>query len=234
AIVAVAALSLPVRVTAENTFPVDAVGRLVLNGRHVCTAFTIRSEQVPSLPRSEAPTYRNWLVTAGHCVDQLMPRGQLSYIANSHGGVIRYPAEAYHVVTVGYSSAGWGLDVAVLGYWTSHPVATLEPMFNYPLGVGDWLLTAGFPRGVLSFSVGRYQGTNEAQQLLVDARLSRGSSGGPVLILGTRKAIGIIVEGTIKPTLNDAAPGACVFTECPLDRPYRAVPIDWILRVIPW
>jgi hypothetical protein len=117
-------------------------------------------------------------------------------------------------------------------YWTAHPVPVLEPLLNHPLRDGEWLLAAGFSRGVLSYSVGRYQSTDAHDLVAVDALLSQGSSGGPVVILGTRKVIGVVAEGTLKQPA--VAAGPCTFLSCATDRPYLAVPIDWVLRVMRW
>lgn len=216
-----------------NLLPVDAIGRLVLNGRMVCTAFSIRSEELPTPPGSETASYRNWLVTAGHCLEQVMFRGQPAFLVHASGGRISYPAQAYPAVPAAFSGGRpWGFDVAVLLYWTSRPVPVLEPAFDQRLRKGDQLLLAGYPGGVLSFSIGPYIGRSEDEQLLVDTRLSPGSSGGPVLIPGTRKVVGIIVEGTPKQAQHN--PSACWFKRCPADRPYKAAPIDSILRVVRW
>ena len=221
------------RVGAGSLLPVDAVGRLVLNGRYVCAAFPIRSEQLPTPPGSESATYRNWLVTAGHCLEQIMFRGQPAFLVNTRGGDVAYPAAAYPTVPAGFSAGRpWGFDVAVLVFWTPRPLPVLEPAFNHQPADGDWLVAAGYPRGVLSFIGGRYLGRNEDQQLLVDAPMSRGSSGGPVLIPGTRKVVGVVVEATV--SQSEEAPYACMFKVCAVDRPYKAASIDWVLPLVRW
>jgi hypothetical protein len=84
----------------------------------------------------------------------------------------------------------------------------------------------------LTYSVGRYQSTTAHDLVAVDALLSQGSSGGPVVILGTRKVIGIVAEGTLKQPA--ASTGPCISVGCATERPYLAVPIDWVLRVMRW
>ncbi len=58
----------PARASAENG-PIDAVGRLLIDDRGVCTAFIIRSLEQQDLPHGQsAAGYENWIVSAGHCV----------------------------------------------------------------------------------------------------------------------------------------------------------------------
>lgn len=218
---------------ASTTPPIDAIGRLVLNGKFLCTAFVIRSEQLPALPHSERATYRNWLVTAGHCLEQTISRGQPAFLANpSEAGIGDMP-HSHPTVTAGFSGGRpWGLDIAVLMFWTSRPVPFLEPAFDYSPRGDDWLVAVGYPRGVLSFVVGGFLGRNEDQQLLVDARVSRGISGAPVLLPGTRKVIGIVVEGTVQQPAEGEQ--ACMLRICGVDRPYKAASIDWLRRIVRW
>jgi len=218
---------------AAGVLPVEAIGRLFVNGRFVCTAFVIRSERVATVDGEERPTYRNRVVTAGHCVTPALSGGQPTFLVAPRGAVPGQAHRTHPLVPAGFSGGRpWGYDVGVFVYWTSHPVPILEPLFNHPLRDGEWLLAAGFSRGVLSYSVGRYQSTTEHDLVAVDALLSQGSSGGPVVILGTHKVIGIVVEGTLKqPAASD---GPCIFGGCATERPYLAVPIDCILRVMRW
>jgi hypothetical protein len=216
---------------AAGVLPTDAIGRLLVSGQFVCTAFVIRSERVASVDGGERPTYRNWVVTAGHCVIPAVSGGKPTFLVAPRGAV---PGghRTHPLVPAGFSGGRpWGYDVGVFVYWTLHPVPILEPLFNYPIRDGEWLLAAGFSRGVLSYSVGRYQSTTD-DLVAVDALLSQGSSGGPVVILGTRNVIGIVAEGTLKQPA--AAAGPCIFVACATERPYFAVPIDWVLRVMRW
>jgi hypothetical protein len=230
AVLSVAAVQVPAG-TAAGAFPTETIGRLVVNGRFVCTAFLIRSEETASSIESEQTIYRNWLVTAGHCVEQSLFDTQPVFLLASRGGAGR--DNAHPVVPAGFSGRRpSGYDIAVLVFWTAHPIPTLEPAFSYPLRDGEWLVSAGFPRGVLSYAVGGYLGTNAHQLLLVDAPLSQGSSGSPVLLLGTRRVVGVIVEGTLKESLSPA--GACIVAHCVTDRPSLAAPIGWVLRVMRW
>lgn len=219
-----------------NMFPVDAVGRLVVDGKHLCTAFPVRTEAIPFSPHADpdrSPTHRNWLVTAGHCVGRQMVYRQPARRFRSPHGLIVYPERMHSASPVGFSGIPpGGFDIAVLEYTTSYSAPVLEPAFNNEVREGDLLLAAGYSRGVLQYSVGRYLGRNQDEQLVIDAVLSSGSSGGPVLIPGTRRVVGIIVEGT--PKRMEGGVYACIFKRCETDRPYKAVPISWILRVVRW
>ena len=219
-----------------NTFPVDAVGRLVVDGKHLCTAFPVRTEVIPFNPHADADraaTHRNWLVTAGHCVGRQMVYRQPVMRFRTPHGLIVYPERTHPAFPVGFSGRPpGGFDIAVLEYTTSYPAPVLQPAFNHELREGDSLLAVGYSRGVLYYSVGHYLGRNQDEQLIVDAVLSSGSSGGPVLIPGTRRVVGIIVEGT--PKTDEEGVYACIFKRCETDRPYKAVPISWILRVVRW
>lgn len=217
-----------------NTVPVEAIGRLVVDGKFLCTAFPVRTQAIPVDPRANnGATHRNWLVTAGHCLGrQMVYRQPMIRIKSPHGLVV-YPERTHPAFPVGFSGRPpGGFDIAVLEYASSYPAPILEPAFDSQPREGEWLLTAGYSRGVLYVSVGRYLGRNDDDQLVVDAVLSWGSSGGPVLIPGTRRVVGIVVEGT--PKRRDEGVYACVFTSCETERPYKAVPINWILRVVRW
>ncbi len=218
-----------------SMFPVDAVGRLIVDGKYLCTAFPVRTEAIPVSPYAadSAATHRNWLVTAGHCVGKQMVYRQPAMRLLSPNGLIVYPERTHPASPVGFSGRPpGGFDVAVLEYTTTYRAPVLELAFNHELREGDLLLAAGYSRGVLYYPVGRYLGHNEDEQLVVDAVLSSGSSGGPVLIPGTRRVVGIIVEGT--PKRMEEGIYACIFKRCGTDRPYKAVPISWILRVVRW
>lgn len=217
-----------------NTVPVEAIGRLVVDGKFLCTAFPVRTQVIPADPGSNnGATHRNWLVTAGHCLgNQMVYRQPMIRVTSPHGLVV-YPERTHPVFPLGFSGRPpEGFDIAVLEYTSSYPAPFLEPAFDSQLNGGDSLLAAGFSRGVLYVVVGRFLGRNADGQLIVDALLSRGSSGGPVLIPGTRRVVGIIVEGT--PKRRDERPYACVFTACETDRPFKAAPINWILQIIRW
>lgn len=227
-------LAVPPGVPAAAMFPVEAVGRLIVDAKYLCTAFPIRSQILPVHPGVEtSANYRNWLVTAGHCVGRQMVYHQPPIRLGSGRQLIVYPERMHPAVPVGFSSRPpGGFDLAVLEYTTSYPAPVLTPAFYETLEEGQILLALGYSRGVLSFSLGRYQGRNAEDQLVVDGMLSQGSSGGPVLMPGTRQVVGIIVEGT--PKLADGNPESCLFRRCEVDRPYKAVPIDWILRLVRW
>lgn len=157
----------------------------------------------------------------------------LPYGTDPSGGLIVYPERAHAASPVGFSARSpEGFDLAVLEYTSWYPAPVLEPAFGYQPRQTDRLLSAGYSRGVLYFTVASYLGRNEQGQLIIDGLVSRGNSGGPVLIPGTRNVVGIVVEGTLK--LTDTGEFACAPWRCEIDRPYKAVPIDWILRVVRW
>ncbi|MGH2488062.1 MAG: hypothetical protein ACRDFR_00385, partial [Candidatus Limnocylindria bacterium] len=157
-------------VSVGSMFPVDAVGRLVVDGRHLCTAFPVRTQAIPFSPYADpdrSPTHRNWLVTAGHCVGRQMMYRQPAMRFRSPDGLIVYPERTHPASLVGFSGRPpAGFDVAVLEYTTSYSAPVLELAFNHELREGDSLLAAGFSRGVLYYSVGRYLGRNQDEQLV--------------------------------------------------------------------
>jgi hypothetical protein len=217
-------------------FPVDAVGRLIVDGKYLCTAFPVRTQVIRPSPHADADrtaTHRNWLVTAGHCVGKQMMYRQPVVRRLTADGLVVYPERMHPAVTVGFSGRPpGGFDVAVLEYTTSYPAPILELAFGHRVQEGQLLLAVGYSRGVLNFTIDRYLGRNEDDQLVIDAVLSSGGSGGPVLIPGTRRVVGIVVEGTLRRT--DEGVHTCMFKPCPTERPYKAAPVNWILGVVRW
>src|SRR3989442_15190680 len=77
-----------------ETFSTDAVGRLIVDGRRLCTGFVIRStpRQLPYRLGGHTIVYENWLSTAGHC----------------HGEQLTFQqgTRTYDVPVIGFSDAG--------------------------------------------------------------------------------------------------------------------------------
>jgi hypothetical protein len=224
-VVALAALALaggtplPVRGVSAQSFPLDAIGRLLVDDTRVCTAFVVRSVERRIATRYYGVTtfYENWIATAGHCF------GQELVFAQSRG---------WHRVThvIGYSSGHVGYDVMIAAFPTYAPVPVLEPAFGELPVVGDRLLLIGYSHGALMMRVSPLTAYDERGYMEIQGYASPGSSGGPVLIPGTRRVVGIGIETTLDRPAN--APALhCLLVGCAVKPPYTAVPIDRIQGV---
>ncbi len=197
-----------------ETFSTDAVGRLIVDEHRLCTGFVIRSipRQVPYRLGGHTLVYENWLATAGHC----------------HGGKLTFQqgTRTYDVYVIGFSDAGTdSFDVMLMGFLTDKPFPTLEPAFGVHPQVGDPLMLIGYGSRALMMRVGPLLRYDERGRLEIHGYASRGNSGGPVLIPGTRRVVGIGVETTIdKP--EGAALFYCVLAQCAPKPPYIATHID--------
>lgn len=218
-VLAVAAAGHFSRVGASE-FPLDAIGRLFIGDSGMCTAFVIRSLERPGVNRVGQPesSYENWLVSAGHCVGD-----EMVFVQRSG----RYPI----VGVVGFSSGGLrGFDVLVTAFVTDRPMPILEPAFGEYPQTGDRLMLIGFGRGTLMMRVGPLLGYDDRGHLAIQSFASPGNSGGPVLIPGTRRVVGIGIETTL-----DIRPGAaaflCGFGGCGVKPPYYAAHVDRLLGV---
>lgn len=197
-----------------ETFSTDAVGRLIVDGRRLCTGFVIRStpRQLPYRLGGHTVVYENWLATAGHC----------------HGEQLTFQqgTRTYDVHVIGFSDAGSdSFDVMLMGFLTDKPFPALEPAFGVRPQVGDPLMLIGYGSRALMMRVGPLVRYDERGRMEIHSYASRGNSGGPVLIPGTRLVVGIGVETTIdKP--EGAALFYCVLAQCAPKPPYIAAPID--------
>jgi hypothetical protein len=197
-----------------ETFSTDAVGRLIIDGTRLCTGFVVRStpRQLPYRLGGHTIAYENWIATAGHC----------------HGGQLTFQqgTRKYDVHVIGFSDAGTdSFDVMLMGFLTENPFPTLEPAFGVHPQVGDPLMLIGYGSRALMMRVGPLLRYDERGRLEIHGYASRGNSGGPVLIPGTRLVVGIGVETTIdKP--EGAALFYCVLAQCAPKPPYIATPID--------
>lgn len=202
-------------------FPVDAVGRLLVDDDGVCTAFVIRSAERYILDQfgSMVALYENWLVSAGHCIGTKL-------VFALHG--TSYPVDNI----LGFSSGGArGYDMMVMVFFTDRPVPALEPAFGEYPAVGDRLLLIGYGRGALMMRVGPVLGYDARGHLIIESFASPGNSGGPVLIPGTRRVVGVGIETTL-----DVRPGVplmlCGLGACGVKPPYYAAHIDRLLGIV--
>ncbi len=202
-----------------EVFPLDAIGRLIIDDARGCTAFVVRSQERQVLTRYYGPSsyYENWIATAGHCFGQqlVFVRGQTS-----------------HRITqvVGYSGGTVGHDVMIAAFLTPGGVPTLEPAFGEYPQVGDRLLLIGYSRSALMMRVSPLVRYDERGHMEIAGYASPGSSGGPVLIPGTRRVVGIGIETTLDQPA-DASPLHCALVGCAVKPPYTAAHIDRIKGV---
>jgi len=202
-------------------FPLDAIGRLVVDGSGVCTAFVVRSipRQVPGGIGEPSVVYENWLVSAGHCLGNDL--------------VFWQRGTAYPVSRIlAYSSPGdRGFDAMVGTFTTSLPIPTLQPAFaEYPKP-GDKLMLIGYGHNALMMRVGPLLGYDERGHMEIQSYASPGNSGGPVLIPGTRRVVGIGIETTVDLS-HVHAQTLCFLGTCPIKPPYVAVHIDRLLGMV--
>ena len=204
------------RDASAQVFPLDAIGRLVVDGNRVCAAFVVRSEERRVNVRyyGSSVFYENWIATAGHCFgDDLIFIQGLAWR--------RIPQ------VIGYSGGAVGHDVMIASFTTPSRVPTLEPAFGEYPEVGDRLLLIGYSHGALMMRVSPLAGYDARGHMEIEGYASPGSSGGPVLIPGTRRVVGIGIETTLdRPA--DASPLYCVLVGCAVKPPYTAVHIDRI------
>ncbi len=198
-----------------EVFPLDAIGKLLADDNNVCTAFVVRSVERPLSGRYMMPrtVFENWLVSAGHCYGQRLTFWQ--------------PGAAYPVLRIlGYSSGGdEGFDVMVATFITSRPRPTLEPAFEVYPQVGEPLLLIGYGRNVLMMRVGPLVGYDTRGHMEIQSYASPGNSGGPVLIPGTRRVVGIGIETTLDRPAGTSSL-YCMLGACPVKPPYTATHID--------
>ncbi len=202
-------------------FPIDAVGRLIVDHDGVCTGFVVRSIERQAVSPSGAVVtiYENWLASAGHCIgrDLVFRQGQRSHQVE---GIL------------GYSGPGnRGHDVLVGVFFTDHPMPTLEPAFGEYPQVGDKVMLIGYGRNALMMRVGPVLGYDERGHMEIENFVSPGNSGGPVLIPGTRRVVGIGIETTLN-VPRGLSPVVCQFGACPVKPPYVATHIDRLMGLV--
>ncbi len=204
-----------------EVFPLDAIGKLVVDGSGVCTAFVVRSvpRHVPWRIGEPSVVYENWVVSAGHCLGNDLVFWQRG---------TSYPVSR----VLAYSSGGdRGFDAMVATFTTYLPVPTLEPAFaEYPKP-GDKLMLIGYGHNALMMRVGPLLRYDERGHMEIRSYASPGNSGGPVLIPGTRRVVGIGIETTVDLSQVHAR-ALCLFGTCPIKPPYVAAHIDRLLGMV--
>jgi len=204
-----------------EVFPLDAIGKLVVDGSGVCTAFVVRSvpRHVPRRIGEPPVVYENWLVSAGHCLGNDLVFWQRG---------TSYPVSQI----LAYSSGGdRGFDAMVATFTTYLPMPILEPAFGEYPTPGDKLMLIGYGRNALMMRVGPLLGYDERGHMEIRSYASPGNSGGPVLIPGTRRVVGIGIETTVDLSQVHARM-LCFFGTCPIKPPYVAAHIDRLLGMV--
>lgn len=223
-LVALATLALigasPAGAKASDVFPIDAIGKLVVDENRVCTAFIIRSIQRQTREKfgGSIPIFENWLVSAGHCNGQELVFRQ---------GTSRHRISRVIGFSAGHSQA---YDVMVSIFYTYLRMPVLEPAFGEYPAVSDKLLLIGYGRSALMMRVSPLLRYDERGHMEIDGYASPGNSGGPVLIPGTRRVVGIGIETTLQKP-EGASFMYCVLTSCAPKPPYVAAHIDRLLGV---
>lgn len=201
-------------VAGAESFPTNAVGRLLIDDHRLCTAFLVRSTERRYSDRFSGSmvVYENWLATAGHCLGAKL--------------VFQQGPRAYEARAIGFSAGGpSGFDVMVLSFVTEQPMPTLEPAFGQYPQPGDLLMLLGYGSKALMMRVGPLLRYNDRGHMEIHGYASRGNSGGPVLIPGTRRVVGVGIETTL-----DEPEGAsfmyCMLAGCAVKPPYIAAHVD--------
>jgi hypothetical protein len=116
-------------------------------------------------------------------------------------------------------------------FLTDHRMPTLEPAFGEYPQPGDKLLLLGYGRGALMMRAGPVLGYDERGHLVIENFASPGNSGGPVVIPGTRRVVGVGIETTV-----EQRPGVpaflCGLGACAVKPPYYAAHIDWLKGLV--
>jgi len=196
-------------------FPVDAVGRLRVESTRLCTAFLFRSVEQRSTVPFGIPqvTYENWIATAGHCFGQRL--------LFQHGDAW-FPVERVVAFSAGDAR---GYDILVATFPSPRPLPTLDPAFGVYPTVGDQLMLIGFGGRALMVRVDPLLDYDARGRMRIDGYASPGTSGGPVLIPGSRLVVGIGIASTVDRPVG--APSLhCVIARCGVKPPYIAVHID--------
>lgn len=197
-----------------QVFPLDAIGRLTADGDRNCTAFVIRSieRRAPGSFGQYEVLYENWIATAGHCLGRDI--------------IFQLGSRQYQVRVVGFSGGGaQGYDVLIATFLTYQPVPTLEPAFGEYPQIGDNLMLIGYGRNVLMMRVGPLLRYDDRGHMEIHGFASPGNSGGPVLIPGTRRVVGIGIETTLQRP-EGVSSVICAMGGCAVKPPYVASHID--------
>jgi len=118
----------------------------------------------------------------------------------------------------------------VAAFITERQMPTLEPAFGEYPQTGDKVMLVGYGRNALMIRVGPVVGYDERGHIVIENFASPGNSGGPVLIPGTRRVVGIGVETTLD--IRQGVPRwYCGLGACGVKPPYYAVHVDRLLGV---
>lgn len=204
------------RAGADDVIPVEALARLVSGGYPVCTGFVADSR----LSERNA-VYRNLMVTAGHC----LPSSDGVKLVRGHGWgykVVAYSSEEY-----------W--DLAVIQFSSFSQLPALSLAFDYEPRVGDRLTLVGFGRGALMARVGEVREINQRGLIAIWGYASPGNSGGPVLIPGTKRVVGVAIMTTVDIPKDSLPPGLyCGPVGCRIIPPYYATPARHLAGMLTW
>jgi hypothetical protein len=213
-----------------DEFPWGAVGRLEIDDAGQCTGFVVKSTNRTAWndgDEGDQVQYEDWVVTAGHCV-----HGS-SFTFRAAGG-----GESASGGTVLGMSGPSQHDIAVLRFWTATKYQTLEPAMDYKAEIGEPLTIVSYGGGALMARVGPFAGYEEhTGDLMVSSYASKGSSGGPVLIAGTQRVVGI-VTGAVPDIPKNVSPRNwqvyCILAGCAPKPPYYATSIDYLKGLVIW
>lgn len=206
------------------------VGRLI-TARGRCTAFPIHNEEFYNPYAANEIGYRVLFLTAGHCVTEVMHYEQPTVVVDFGSNSVRMSPTSIPVRAIAVSPIDIGYDLAVLGAVTLYPLPTLEIDGSYEPSVGEPLLQVGFGRGAWMARVGPFQGWNGDGMLVVWATASKGNSGGPVIVPGTKKVIGVGVHTSLAPGSNSLS---CLLAACPPVPPFYATSVRRLPGLIRW
>jgi hypothetical protein len=226
AIAIAAAAFWPGSLAASAPLPeMGAIGKLVVGGDRLCTAFVVASERVtqagPYGYRWE-PVWENLAVSAGHCFDPEMQfRSNRTPASGPPGREAWYPAETFPARVVAVSRPPLGWDLMVVAFYSYWQLPALR-IASEPPERGEILLMVGYGGGVLGAVSGRFLGTDGDGSLMVGARGVAGYSGGPVM-----RADGAVVGVAAAVKLKEPRPAIhCALGACEFDQVYYAVPVS--------
>lgn len=180
--------------------PEEAIGRLEVDKRFICTYFVVESWSWHAVSL-------NFLVSAGHC-------GGEEYFAVDINGN-RSPVTVFAVI----ETIPDGLDL-LLGYFLSPGSTTpLPTALEEKLSPGALLLVVGYPNGKRSSVTAKFIGRQNSN-LVLDGIFPPGFSGGPVINIPTGEVAGML-SGSRKPCRPEE--------DCPRVSPGYARPIEEIM-----
>jgi hypothetical protein len=202
-----------------------AIGKLHLDGDHLCTAFLIRSEEVFVTGRygREEPAYVNTGVSAGHCYSQNIT---FESRAMRMWGAYWYPRQFIASWVIGMSRGDEGYDLMVFKFWSLWKLPVLKIAWNYTPSVGENLSTVGYGNRVLNVVTGPFLGYSQDKysegELEIGMFINPGQSGAPVFN-HEGKVVGVIRAHKLKAPRTRIE---IMFGLYERDKVVYAVPID--------